>query len=1024
MKKHILFLFILLFLSITTHAQSFHTITIDGTNDFVNSSERFETTSGTELYAYVTWDDDYFYFGLSGNSVAGLVTDANRVFHLYFDTDPVSNPTEGFGTTTGESSSFVTPILPFSANYHYTFYTSGNTEVKKFHDQSLGWLTATDETSNWKNFDTGFWEVKISKTAFGNSNQIRFIAYVEENWSGGSICGGLPSNLFTNTNSQGTITFNNNFKTFYLLDQFNPNASFSQNNFSWLIRLSAATSALSDTNIFAGMSVNATDGFDNGIDIAKPPAPSSNFIDVYFDQPGWTTSNLGSSYSRNIKKLVSLDSSTTYWDFKVNTDQSNSTVTLSAKDYEFVPSNYEIYLYDNSIDSSHNFRSSPSYQYNSGTSSVRQFRLTVGLISTPPVILVSDDTLDFGSILLGSDSSKSITIENIGIDTLEISSITTTNESFSIVGSTSLSIPNNGSAQIEINFSPSSAVTYSDSLIIASNDSDTPNYIVLLNGTGVAPTPNISSNVNSLNFGFVKVDYDSTLSYKIYNTGTRSLSIINITTATDFFSVNGTTSFNIAVSDSASRTLTFSPDEVTSYTDTLFITSDDPDTPELAILLSGSGTTSSHVKALNAGWNLISFPVEPENSFAGSVIGDDISNYLFYNYSSSGGYFAEDSILVGKGYWLGIQSADTIDIEGTPLVDSISIPLSEGWNIISSPYVRAYPSSKIYFKKDSQIYSASEAVSSNWIYDEFFAYNNDSSNYSVESTLSQWNGYWALSSEPGLSALFYPDSTTGDPLRKNEKENLRIDINNWYVDISAEFNDTRDNLLRFGTNINATDNIELKYDIPKPPVSPSSNSVYTYFRNNAFSSSINSFAYDIRAPYDDNSTGKSWKFYVRTKGSGQVTLSWKNILETIPQEILTEYSFILTGFGIPSSLDIEASNQFSFNSADGENYEFTINSVVTSLEDEVIPYKFTLDQNYPNPFNPITTISYEVPEDGFVSLLVYDLLGNEIQELVSENQKAGRYNIQFNGSQLSTGVYFYKLLINDKKAVKKMILLK
>jgi hypothetical protein len=680
MKKDILFLFILLFLSIAIHAQSFHTITIDGTNDFVNSSERFETTSGTELYAYVTWDDDYFYFGLSGNSVAGLATDANRVFHLYFDTDPKSNPSEGTGTTDGETWRY-DPVLPFTANYHYAFKTVDNSEIKKFHDGVNGWVNASDITDNWKG--DGFWEVRIPITAFGNTNQISFIAYVEEDWDTGSISGGIPSNLFTNIAAPGPITFNNNFLTFYLLDQFNPNASFSQNNFSWLIRLSAATSALSDTNIFAGMSVNATDGFDNGIDIAKPPAPSSNFIDVYFDQPGWTTSNLGSSYSRNIKKLVSLDSSTTYWDFKVNTDQSNSTVTLSAKDYDFVPSNYEIYLYDNSIDSSHDFRSSPSYQYNSGTSSVRQFRLTVGLISTPPVILVSDDTLNFGSILLGSDSSKSLTIENIGIDTLEISSITTTNASFSIVGSTSLSIPNNGSAQIEINFSPSSPVTYSDSLIIASNDPDTPNYIVLLNGTGVAPTPNISSNVNSLNFGFVKVDYDSTLSYKIYNNGTKSLSIINITTATDFFTVNGTTSFNIAVGDSASRILTFSPNEVTSYSDTLIITSDDPDTPELAIILSGSGTTSSHVKAFNADWNLISFPVEPENSFAGSVIGDDISNYLFYNYSSSGGYFAEDSIQLGKGYWLGIQSADTIDIEGTPLVDSVSIPLSEGYYFFS-----------------------------------------------------------------------------------------------------------------------------------------------------------------------------------------------------------------------------------------------------------------------------------------------------------------------------------------------------
>jgi hypothetical protein len=913
-------------------------------------------------------------------------------------------------------------VLPFTANYHYAFKTVDNSEIKKFHDGVNGWVNASDITDNWKG--DGFWEVRIPITAFGNTEQISFVAYVEEDWDTGSISGGIPSNLFTNVAAPGPITFNNNFLTFYLLDQFNPNASFSQNNFSWLIRLSAATSALSDTNIFAGMSVNATDGFDNGIDIAKPPAPSSNFIDVYFDQPGWTTSNLGSSYSRNIKKLVSLDSSTTYWDFIVETDQINSDVVLSAQDFDFVPSNYEIQLWDSTAKITHDFRITSTYEYNSGNSSTRNFRLTVGLISTPPVILVSDDTLNFGSILLGSDSSKSITIENIGIDTLEISSITTTNESFSIVGSTSLSIPNNGSAQVEINFSPSSPVTYSDSLIITSNDPDNPNYIVVLSGIGVEPLPNISSDVNSLNFGFVKVDYDSTLSYKIFNTGTKSLSIINITTTTDFFTVNGTTSFNIAVGDSASRTLTFSPDEVTSYTDTLFITSDDPDTPELAILLSGSGTTSSHVKAFNAGWNLISFPVEPENSFAGSVIGDDISNYLFYNYSSSGGYFAEDSIQVGKGYWLGIQSADTIDIEGTPLVDSISIPLSEGWNIISSPYVRAYPASKIYFIRDMQIYSTSEAVDSNWISDQYFTYDNDSSNYSIESTLSQWNGYWALSNEPGLSALFYPDSTTGDPLRKNEKDNLRIDINNWYVDISAEFNDTRDNLLRFGTNINATDNIELQYDIPKPPVSPSSNSVYTYFRNTSFSNLINSFAYDMRAPYDENSTGKSWKFYVRTQGSGQVTLSWKNILENIPQEILTEYSFILTGFGIPSSLDMEASNQFSFNSADGENYEFTINSVVTSLEDEVIPYKFTLDQNYPNPFNPITNISYEVPEDGFVSLLVYDLLGNEIQELVSENQKAGRYNIQFNGSQLSTGVYFYKLLINDKKAVKKMVLLK
>ena len=113
--------------------------------------------------------------------------------------------------------------------------------------------------------------------------------------------------------------------------------------------------------------------------------------------------------------------------------------------------------------------------------------------------------------------------------------------------------------------------------------------------------------------------------------------------------------------------------------------------------------------------------------------------------------------------------------------------------------------------------------------------------------------------------------------------------------------------------------------MPKPPQSPSSNSVYTYFRIENSLQPINLFAYDLRAPYTDNSVGKSWTFYVSTKGSGQVTISWKSILETIPQEILSKYSFYLTGFGILNKIDMETTKQFSFNSSANENYEFQIN---------------------------------------------------------------------------------------------------
>ncbi len=88
--------------------------------------------------------------------------------------------------------------------------------------------------------------------------------------------------------------------------------------------------------------------------------------------------------------------------------------------------------------------------------------------------------------------------------------------------------------------------------------------------------------------------------------------------------------------------------------------------------------------------------------------------------------------------------------------------------------------------------------------------------------------------------------------------------------------------------------------------------------------------------------------------------------------------------------------------------------------------KFNLYANYPNPFNPETVINYEIPQDGIVSLKVYDILGNEIATLVEENQKGGKHSVSFNTSSynLSSGVYIYKLQADKFTSVKKMILSK
>ena len=89
-----------------------------------------------------------------------------------------------------------------------------------------------------------------------------------------------------------------------------------------------------------------------------------------------------------------------------------------------------------------------------------------------------------------------------------------------------------------------------------------------------------------------------------------------------------------------------------------------------------------------------------------------------------------------------------------------------------------------------------------------------------------------------------------------------------------------------------------------------------------------------------------------------------------------------------------------------------------------LPLEYKLHQNFPNPFNPVTRISYDIPLSGDVSLKVYDVLGNEVASLVNGFIPAGKYNYDFNASDLSSGIYFYELVAGNYSATKKMLLIK
>ncbi len=103
----------------------------------------------------------------------------------------------------------------------------------------------------------------------------------------------------------------------------------------------------------------------------------------------------------------------------------------------------------------------------------------------------------------------------------------------------------------------------------------------------------------------------------------------------------------------------------------------------------------------------------------------------------------------------------------------------------------------------------------------------------------------------------------------------------------------------------------------------------------------------------------------------------------------------------------------------------TFGELLVSIKKDIrFPINYSLSQNYPNPFNPTTTINYQIPGINFVTIKVYDVLGNEVVILINEEKDVGNYEVEFDGKDLPSGVYFYTLKAGSFVETKKMVLMK
>ncbi len=172
--------------------------------------------------------------------------------------------------------------------------------------------------------------------------------------------------------------------------------------------------------------------------------------------------------------------------------------------------------------------------------------------------------------------------------------------------------------------------------------------------------------------------------------------------------------------------------------------------------------------------------------------------------------------------------------------------------------------------------------------------------------------------------------------------------------------------------------------------------------------------------------GDTWTEPEKFTPDGPPLVDWRH--SSIPQILPTnplDDSIIDVHISVQGDIVAGTSVQGVSTSFTAEYYHFFTQIVIVSAgEDPVIVNEFNLEQNYPNPFNPGTQINYALAERSNVTIKVYDVLGNEIATLVNTTQEAGAYDVSFDASQLSSGLYIYTLNAGNFTSSKKMMLLK
>lgn len=372
-------------------------------------------------------------------------------------------------------------------------------------------------------------------------------------------------------------------------------------------------------------------------------------------------------------------------------------------------------------------------------------------------------------------------------------------------------------------------------------------------------------------------------------------------------------------------------------------------------------TTDEVTASYAEGWNMVSMPLDQTHSDYSELFPNALDGTL---YGFDGTYQQYGTLTAGDGYWVNMSSAGDVTFSGTG-IESQSIDLDVDWNMIGSVTASA----------------SLDDPNSIVLPGTLYGFNGS---YSETSEIMPGNGYWVATSAAGSATI---TSAAG---LSSGKADFRNEMNlDQFSKIVVSEGELHSQELYFGGAIEA--NIH-PLQLSLPPVPPSG-------------------SFDARLGGDRWITDSEMVYVelmqindplkVTVDGSGNYHLSVYNDDKKIAEQIIIGGQVIELPFGT-DGIQIEVAE--------------------TGLNET--PDTYSLNQNYPNPFNPSTSIQFGLPQSSDVTLEVYTMLGQKVATLVNETRNAGYHTVTFDASNLSSGMYIYRIQAGNFSQTKKFTLLK